>query len=960
MFAEGNRVEYRHADGVVEWWKNDRGGLEQGFTVPSSVAAEGSVRISMKVAGMGVGCDPNQPGDLVFSEDSEAPVLGYRDLKAWDAEGDLLAATMQPAGEGFEISVATAGAAFPITIDPVVVNLQGILTAQPSGVVGTGETFGEATAISGDLAVAGAPYDEDNAGYRGAVYVFRWRDQAWHFEDRLRAPLKKNTPFAPMGFSVAISGGQIFASSQQRNDGTTVIPGFIQTFSYARGKWKAAQQVTSPDPAPGFEFATDFAVSGDTLVVVDFGPNNSGRLWFFQRKGAKWVSGQSLEVAGAISRVAIDGDVAALSKGSVVDIIERGADGWAQSISVEPVTNTFLSNLVVAGGKVLFGTPFAYNQDVRCGAAFLYTRVNGTWTPLRIDPPDTTTWQTFGMRVAMAGDKLVIGNEDSLHPYTLAPEPVAGPVITKPDAYYRYALAFNCSEKHLIVRGYLEGTPFRSGTGLSAYEFTGGAWVPRGPVSPGYNGEGSISGSLAISGEKAFVGAPSDSSPDGIGTGSVYVFRRAKSGWQREAKLTAPVPRAFAAFGEALAAVPGRLVIGTKEEDPAESHQTLAHVYANSGTQWSHETTLEFPDAEVEVASQRLIATRGNYVLIGLPNLLDAGKYGRALLFSKSGGTWSLEKHFQPNPAVGDMFFGQAIALNEASADSSDVIWISSRTSSGARVYRFEKSGPGWVAGPTIVPPPDTDTNYFASTLAYSGGSLMVGTPIFFGGGSVDIYDTASGTGPVRLAPASEDVVNFGQHIAISGDIAAIFCQAGEPRHPRIHWAQRSGNSWTLSNHLDLTGSVSTIALHGDTLMTVDPEGRTEAYPGETVQQGYARFFRISEPLPEIAIFNGKKQAAKGSTLKIPASNVTLSLDIRNLGKSRLVDLEVLLEGADAESFIVSQPGLASLAPATATTFNVRVDPNATAGPKSAKLVILSNDADENPYVIHLQYSPRR
>jgi len=46
-------------------------------------------------------------------------VLAYTGLRAWDATGRPLDATMSPTATGLEILVADAEAAYPLTIDPL-------------------------------------------------------------------------------------------------------------------------------------------------------------------------------------------------------------------------------------------------------------------------------------------------------------------------------------------------------------------------------------------------------------------------------------------------------------------------------------------------------------------------------------------------------------------------------------------------------------------------------------------------------------------------------------------------------------------------------------------------------------------------------------------------------------------------------------------------------------------------
>ena len=46
--------------------------------------------------------------DLLFSDDLGKDVFGYKDLKAWDASGDVLDATMYASSDGFVLTLTNA------------------------------------------------------------------------------------------------------------------------------------------------------------------------------------------------------------------------------------------------------------------------------------------------------------------------------------------------------------------------------------------------------------------------------------------------------------------------------------------------------------------------------------------------------------------------------------------------------------------------------------------------------------------------------------------------------------------------------------------------------------------------------------------------------------------------------------------------------------------------------------
>ena len=112
----GNRVEYTRGS-VTEWVVNDANGLEQGFTLHESVTSEPATILRIGIRG---DLQPaGQDGAIAFRSAGGVTVINYGQLKAWDAAGAVLPATMRLVGSAIELKIATAGANYPVTIDPV-------------------------------------------------------------------------------------------------------------------------------------------------------------------------------------------------------------------------------------------------------------------------------------------------------------------------------------------------------------------------------------------------------------------------------------------------------------------------------------------------------------------------------------------------------------------------------------------------------------------------------------------------------------------------------------------------------------------------------------------------------------------------------------------------------------------------------------------------------------------------
>jgi hypothetical protein len=157
--------------GLTEWWENRAEGLEHGWTVDQPPPGHGPLIIEVSIDGMEASVDAD--GDAArLSGDGGS--LRYAGLLAWDAGGRPLTAWMEPRAGGLALAVDDDGAAWPITVDPVL---------STSGWIWEGEAnydqVGWSVASAGDVhgdgfadVLVGAPQAEDGENDEGLVFLF--------------------------------------------------------------------------------------------------------------------------------------------------------------------------------------------------------------------------------------------------------------------------------------------------------------------------------------------------------------------------------------------------------------------------------------------------------------------------------------------------------------------------------------------------------------------------------------------------------------------------------------------------------------------------------------------------------------------------------------------------------------------------------------------------------------------
>ena len=151
LSADGARIEYQRGS-VTEWYVNDGRGLEQGFTLDAPPAGSGPVVVELAPTG---GFTPvlDAAGDLVHFV-GDGTTFTYSGLYAFDAAGDAVPATLGVTEGKVTLTADDAGAAYPLTIDPIITTDEARIRWDfPAD----GDLFGGTVAVWGDSAVIGQP-----------------------------------------------------------------------------------------------------------------------------------------------------------------------------------------------------------------------------------------------------------------------------------------------------------------------------------------------------------------------------------------------------------------------------------------------------------------------------------------------------------------------------------------------------------------------------------------------------------------------------------------------------------------------------------------------------------------------------------------------------------------------------------------------------------------------------------
>ncbi len=235
---------------------------------------------------------------------------------------------------------------------------------------GHNEDFGSAVAVDGDVAVIGAPEDDDLGHEAGAAYVWERQGGTWAQTARLDA-LPHETPFAFFGTSVDASGDTVVVGAPTEGLQATGNPhGAAYVFRRGGTDWSLEQRIVGLSPQG--HAGQSLALEGVELLV---GLPGIGQTYSLTRSGTTWSHGPA----------------------------PAGPDPTAG--------DEFGAALALRDGIAVVGAPrFDPPGKTDAGAAYVFQRTGTTWTFLqKVSPPTPGAGDRFGTAVDLDGERIVVG-----------------------------------------------------------------------------------------------------------------------------------------------------------------------------------------------------------------------------------------------------------------------------------------------------------------------------------------------------------------------------------------------------------------------------------------------------------------------------------------------------------------------------------------------------------------------
>jgi hypothetical protein len=327
----------------------------------------------------------------------------------------------------------------------------------------------------------------------------------------------------------------------------------------------------------------------------------------------------------------------------------------------------FGSNVAIAGPVAVVG---AADADKFQGAAYVFERENGVWVErARLVASDRHPFDfsEFGENVKISGNTIAIGapgdrdETGAVYIYQKTGNQWTEQVkLTANDetvgAFFAGSIALS---QNMLVSGAESGLVSSGVEAGAAYVFrrTGNSWTQEAKLIASYPTDQANfgSGAAIINDDTIAVGAGSAQ-----GTGVVYIFKRLGGVWSEQSQLLPSSPEAGQGFGDDIGISGDSLVVGA----PFAATTGAAYVYRRAGSAWEEEARLVPPETQARLFATR-VAISGLTLVAGAP-FTDSGtkEGGSAWVFQRAGNTWVTKAKLKAPDATPNDNFGGYVAID--------------------------------------------------------------------------------------------------------------------------------------------------------------------------------------------------------------------------------------------------------------------------------------------------------
>jgi hypothetical protein len=623
-----------------------------------------------------------------------------------------------------------------------------------------GDWFGFSVSVSGDVALVGALYNDDQGASSGAAYIFRWNGRIWVQEQKLLA--SDGAAGDWFGSSVSVSGDVALVGADGDDDQDSSA-GSAYIFRWNGRTWVEEQKLLASDGAQNAIFGWSVSVSGDVALVGAWGDDDqgyrSGSAYIFGWDGSAWVEEQKLLASDGAAgdyfgrSVSVRGEVALI--GAFYDNDQGDSSGaayifrWNGSVWIEEqkllasdgaADDEFGSSVSVSGNIALVGAYHENSQGYRSGSAYIFHWDGSAWVEeQKLLASDGASYDEFGASVSVSGDVALVGacggddqgyRSGSAYSFRsngdlwVEEQKLLAPYIS-PNAYFGTSVSIS-EEVALVGAGKDNDQGYRSGS-VYIFGWSGSAWVQQQKLlaSDGASYD-EFGASVSVSGDVALVGAPYDDE-QGYNSGSVYIFGWDGSAWVQQQKLLASDGANYDEFGRSVSVSGDVALVSAPYDDDRGSNSGSAYIFRWNGSDWVQEQKLLVFDGANYDEFGSSVSVSGDVALVGAWGDDDRGSNsGSAYIFRWNGSDWVQEQKLLASDVGSHDEFGRSVSA------SGDVVLVSAhfdddRGSNSGSVYSFRWNGNAWGQEQKLLASDGGSNDDFGRSLSVSGDVALVG-----------------------------------------------------------------------------------------------------------------------------------------------------------------------------------------------------------------------------------------
>lgn len=370
-------------------------------------------------------------------------------------------------------------------------------------------------------------------------------------------------------------------------------------------------------------------------------------------------------------------------------------------------------------------------------------------------------------------------------------------------------VAISANGSTALISARKDEDPYGEASGsVYVYSRSDGQWAQQEKLTASDgNSEDEFGSSIALSadGTTALIGASRNDEPNGVDSGSAYVFTQTDGQWEQQEKLFAADGDNIDNFGGsvALSDKAKTALIGARYANKGTKQSAgAAYVFTRSSNQWTQQQKLTAGDGDEQdwFGGSVSLSGDGTTALIGAYQDEDANgeEAGSAYLFTQSDGQWIQQEKLTASDGDSGDLFGISVSLSTdgATALIGAVGDNEPNGESAGSAYVFRQNSGGWTQQEKIAPDDGDSWDRFAGpdsvSLSGDGGTALIGAhtdedPNGQDAGSTYIFtlNDSQWTQDQKIAPNDgDDGDKFGIGVALSNEGTTALVGARKDKDP--------------------------------------------------------------------------------------------------------------------------------------------------------------------------------